>query len=272
MDLFTVQCNGISHSKLTCLAYEVLIDRLEYYGNEPSEAQKDALYEILGTYTFMAQGVISGRYAFPLATGLGKTQSIAAWLGALNYLGHDHISAAVCASKVEALCDLKRDLMEHFQVPESKIGLFHSYDFDRDKVGQPGFASLPSTSDHESKQIILVTHNRVRGKCGPERYNTFQGESRDLVIWDESLIVSDARAIRYRDVKGGLAWLQAIYEDTRDTRKREACEYLQLCLDKLNAELVRHRSSGCMIETATGVVPKEPHPYSMEADNKSFRY
>ncbi len=242
-ELHAKECNGVSHRKLTELAFRALIGSLEGYGNEPSDAQKAALYEIVGTYTFMAQGVLAGRWAFPLATGLGKSQSIVAWLGALNYLGHDHISVAVCASKVESLCDLKRDLIETYEVPEAKIGLYHSYPYDKAKVGEPGYASLPCTEDHNSKQIILVTHNRVRGKCGPDRYNLFQGKPRDLMIWDESLLVSDTRAIRHRDVKAGLAWLQAMLEGTKDNR-REACDYLQLCSDTLQAELERLKDGG----------------------------
>lgn len=228
---------------LTEEAFRLLISSLERYGNEPSEEQKAALREILETYTLMATGKVTGRYAFPLATGLGKTQSISAWLSAVNSLGLDHISVAVCTSKVEALCDLKRDLVENFGVPERKIGLFHSYLYGPGKLGRSGYASLPSTKGNDSKQIILVTHNRVRGKCGPEKYNVYQGRPRDLLIWDESLIISDTRAIGHREVKASLAWLQAMTDGTRDKR-RDACEYLQQCFEVLNGELERLTTGG----------------------------
>lgn len=233
--------NGICHWELTQLAFNTLLTILESYGNEPSLAHRKALYEIVESYTFMAQGVLTGRYAFPLATGLGKTQSIVAWLAALNYFNHNHISVAVCASKVEALCDLKRDLMK-WEVPEDSIGLYHTYRYDKSRIGESGFASLPSTDDHSSKQILLVTHNRVRGKCGPEKYNTFQGNPRNLLIWDESLLVSDTRAINYREVKGGVAWLKAVI--TGRDKRREVFEYLEACDELLSAELNRARKGG----------------------------
>lgn len=235
--------NGIRHGVLTSAAFRGLMDILKGYGNEPSEAQRKALYEILSCYSSMAQGALAGRYAFPLSTGLGKTQSIVAWLAALNLLVHSHISVAICTSKVEALCDLKRDLIER-EVPEDKIGLFHSYSYDKSKIGLPGYASLPSTDDHKHpwKQILLVTHNRVRGKCGPDKYNTFQGQPRNLLIWDESLLVSDTRAIRHREVKGGLGWLKAVIEGP--DRRRGVCDYLTVCDELLTGELERVRKGG----------------------------
>ena len=77
---------GAGDAALTQLAFDNLINWLKVYGNEPSPAQKAALYEILNTYTMMAKGVISGRYAFPLPTGMGKTTSIKSWLLAIHRL------------------------------------------------------------------------------------------------------------------------------------------------------------------------------------------
>ena len=45
----------------------------------------------------------------------------------------NHVSVAVAASKVEALCEMKRSLLE-IGVPESKIGLIHSKRYDLAKV------------------------------------------------------------------------------------------------------------------------------------------
>lgn len=213
--------NGISHEKLTNDALDKLLETLRKYGNSPSQEQIEALYELLGTYTLMAQKVTQGRIAFPMATGLGKTQSIVAWVSTLYQRGVKHISLAVCASKVEALCDLKRDLIEA-GVPEDHIGLLHSYQFDQSKADlymadkaplPPGYASLPCNSEGSRNggsdhQILLVTHNRVRGNGDITRFNLYKGKPRDLLIWDESLITSDSRAVRRADLESAVGWLK----------------------------------------------------------------
>ncbi len=95
---------------------------------------------------------------------------------AIRSLRYDHISVAVCASKVEALCGLKRDLIK--QWCHESIGLLHSYKHDPKHTGEPGYASEPCTDDHDQKQILLVTHSRVRGKGGIDLYNTYRGKAR----------------------------------------------------------------------------------------------
>ena len=111
-----------------------LIGNLNRYGNNVSNRQTKALKEILTAYTEMASGQMKGRYAFPLGTGLGKTQSIVAWLSAANEIGLlDDISVAVSASKIEALCELKRDLIEN-GIPKHMIGLIHSYKYSEIKA------------------------------------------------------------------------------------------------------------------------------------------
>jgi hypothetical protein len=107
---------------------------------------------------------VAGRYAFPLDTGCGKTQSVVAWCAAVHELRLPY-SVAIAASKVEALCDLQRDLISN-GVDPAKIGLWHSYRHETDKVAAacqgnaPGFASEPATDEgaHDRKQFLLVTH------------------------------------------------------------------------------------------------------------------
>jgi hypothetical protein len=102
--------------RLTELAFRILEEKLKAYGNSPGGSQLRALFQLLGSYAQMAHGQLKGRYAFPFPCGTGKTQSIVAFAQALSELegcaeSYDHISLAVSASKVEALCDLKRDLI-----------------------------------------------------------------------------------------------------------------------------------------------------------------
>ncbi|MDB5808904.1 MAG: hypothetical protein JWN94_1026 [Betaproteobacteria bacterium] len=211
---------------LTENAYQRLIANLQHYGNKLSDEHKTAMRELVWHYSMLATGHATGRLAFPLATGLGKTQSIVAWCAALHELNAEHVSVAVAASKVEALCDLKRDLIRN-GVPESKIGLLHSL---KDK------ASMPSTLANDDRQIMLVTHARIKGG-NLEQFAKYRGERRNLLIWDESLLVSDARAISKLDLESGLGWIAP-----RIGKDAEAISYLQTALDTLEAELTAQRS------------------------------
>lgn len=226
---------------LTNLAHERLMSDLVRYGNIPSEAQSAALRSVLETYSRIALGELSGRWAHPLPTGAGKTRSIIAWLWAVNQLGLGDISVIVTASKVEALCTLRRDLIAT-GVPSERIGLVHSYKYDRAAARAfledgrelpPNYASAESTEDHESRPFLLCTHQRIRGTRGIEPFNVYKGSPRTLVIWDESLLASDTFAfaddIIASDI-GAIAPLRAGWTPERDEAiayLRGACEVIQ---------------------------------------------
>jgi hypothetical protein len=121
---------------------------------------------MLQTYSSMACDETTGRFAFDLPTGCGKTQSLIAWCQAVYETRSGH-SAVIAASKVEELCDIKRKLIAK-GVPEESIGLIHSNAYDpalaekwkqtRDPsvlMGGGGvreYASLPKTTDNERRQ------------------------------------------------------------------------------------------------------------------------
>jgi hypothetical protein len=70
--------------------------------------------------------------------------------------------------------------------------------------------SLPTTPDDQlaNKQFLLVTHNMIRtGKKNVDRYNVFRGKPRDLVIYDESMLVADASSLRSWHVRQASDWL-----------------------------------------------------------------
>lgn len=237
------EANGISFHELTSRAFQIVTSNLILYGNVLSKLQQTALYELAGWLTRLAMGDKQGRFAFPLATGLGKTQSVVAWIAAVYWLEYHHISVAVCASKVEALCDLKRDLMSQ-GVPEDKIGLLHSYKHDPEKAAQgiPGYASLPATDNNASRPYLLCTHNRVTGKGGIEEFNQYQGQDRDLLIWDESLLKSEGRSISQVVMKSSLGWI----EPKRESRKgaKECMDYLHNALALIADEKDRLKEGG----------------------------
>lgn len=235
--------NGIAHAELTRAAFTRLLAFLESHGNRLDEKHRTALYALCGALTRMAQGKLTGRWAFGMPTGMGKTSAIVHWCATLHALGIDHVSVAVAASKVEALCDLKRALIAQ-GVSAEKIGLIHSYRFDPSKAkpGQPlpeGFASEPS--EGEGRQFLLVTHARVRG-CDLARINTYQGRPRSLLIYDESLLVSDAFGLPVRNLRAAIGFLRGMHDDS--PAHAPLIKFLSDCRMVIEGELQRQRETG----------------------------
>jgi hypothetical protein len=244
---------NIPSGMLTDIAYRKLIVRLEEFGNKPNEKHKQALKAILRTYSDMATGGRTGRWAFPLFTGGGKTQSIVAWLQAAHRITSQAggvVSVSVCASQVEALCELKRDLVEA-GIPKDMIALVHSYDAlpEGESITSPTiaakkkYASEPSTPFDlvDSRPILLLTHNRVKGKGGIEQFLQFNGQPRDLMVWDESLIKSEGKSLSYVIINSGLRWWQARYchSGAPSPMHARALEYVEKALGILQEELDR---------------------------------
>ncbi len=257
----------VPEARLSLAAFTRLAANLESYGNVLSEDHKEALMNIIGAYSLLASGRNTGRYAFDLDTGMGKTQSVIAWVAEVHAQGLPY-SVAVCASKVEALCDLKRALIQQ-GVPDEKIGLWHSYGFDLTKIEDaqhgraPGFASLPATTDHDKAQFLLVTHSRIRGGAQVAPRLSYLGEDRSLVIWDETLLVSDHRSIRHADVLSAIGWIapqiDALAESNADkVRRLAALRYVRDCEIILSSELRRQRGGHCESPTSVCLPAIEP--------------
>jgi hypothetical protein len=165
---------------LTFRAFDIVTANLSRFGNQLGEEHRTALMELVGGFTFLAFGLKKGRYAYSLPTGMGKTQSIVAWCAALHELGYSDVSVAVAAGKVEALCQLKRDLIVN-GVPPEAIGLIHSYEYQAGLTGElpNGYASEPPTRDNDDRQLcwlpILVSTRAISAslisiRVNPETY------------------------------------------------------------------------------------------------------
>jgi hypothetical protein len=220
---FSAMHNSLSHASITEPAFRLLVAELEKYGNILSVDHKTALMALVGLMTKMAQHKLNGRFAFGLPTGLGKSTAIIAFAAALAARKIDHVSIAVACSKVEALCQMKRDMIA-LGVEPARIGLIHSY---------PD-ATERSTED-EDRQIMLVTHARVRDSSKLAQFSHYRGKPRDLLIYDESLIVSDSIGLALRDLKGCIGYLEKKYDDSE--KHGAAVRYLQSCLDVIQAKL-----------------------------------
>jgi hypothetical protein len=242
-----IRANGMVDTEvLSNAAHARLVRNLEDFGNVLSPAHTKALSRMVGAFSMLAARHIAGRYAFALDTGCGKTQAVVAWCAEVHKLGLSH-SVAVAASKVEALCELKRSLIAN-GVPADKIGLWHRYKYapemaDKARRGDaPKHASEPATDGHETKQFLLVTHNRIRGGRSTELLNTYKGRDRDIVIWDESLLVSDHRAVGRAELLGDLGWLRPQVELLDNGNPKKAVgmftlDYLDGCMKCLEEEL-----------------------------------
>lgn len=216
---------------LTSTAFNILIGDIESHGNRPGDLQRAALLELLDTLSGYAYGTESGRQAFGLATGAGKTSAVAALIVALHRLGIEGVSVAVAASKVEALCGLKLKLMAA-GVPEALIGLKHSHG---------ATASLPSTGN-EDRRFQLVTHARVRGGNDGDLFIKHEGSRRAVMIYDETLFRSDTFAVSEFSFEHDLAGFGVVAKRAPGGKYAGVYSYLTKCGELIAQGLVSARA------------------------------
>lgn len=230
--------------ELTLATLGILVPRLQAFGSTLSRPHLTALAQIIGAYSHLAAGTFAGRFAADLPVGCGKSQSAVAWCAAVYHLGLPY-SVAIAASRVESLCDLYRDLVE-LGIPTDQIGLIHRYTFDQSKAdawmetrdpealsehGRVAYASLPATTGNDRRPFLLVSHNLIKGKRDVEEFNSFDGGSRSLVIWDESLLVSESRSVPHLGIRKALGfWAPEVEERSPEgSTSRATLGFLQEC-------------------------------------------
>lgn len=195
---------AIDAAALADTAHAMLCEELERRDNVLSPMHSAALFELVSAFSMYAIGEVSGRRAFGLATGLGKSTAVVQWIAACHRMGY-RIPVAVSASRVEALCAMRNDLIAA-GVPIEDVGIKHSM--------KPRQASVDSTGD-TSYLVQLVTHSRVRNdsldrKKGLKNYalfGTHEGKPRALMIFDESLMRGDGGSVNYARVNMALGAL-----------------------------------------------------------------
>lgn len=223
--------------------YELVTNQLENFGNSLSDAHRRSLMRLSSKYAEIILGKESGRWQYPLDTGCGKTESVIALCTSLNRLGMNY-GVAIAASQVEALCEVKRRLVEN-GVPEERIGLAHSYKHSSDGASGHGYASLPSTPDNRERQFLLLTHNRIRGPKELEELSYYGPDKRRLLIWDESLLLAEAGTV---DRVAFNAQLSAMLEHSKERRTNElsntALSYLSKCRSLFDAEHTAQSEDG----------------------------
>ncbi len=219
--------------QLTGDAHYLLCTELEKRGNVLAETHRDALWSLLETFTNYVAGTDSGRQAFALPTGMGKTSAVAAFIATL-WARDIQASVAVAASKVEELCSLKRELVR-LGVPADMIGLKHTVDS----------ASEPSTGN-ASFPYQLVTHARVRLRGGRDfdLFARHDGQDRALMIYDETLFRSDVLSVDAHLIKRAVSDLGLMAERVSSgSVSKLAHAYLAECADILLARIEHLRQT-----------------------------
>lgn len=181
--------------RLKTLAMDYTIHLLENHSNRPNQLHSEAIQLIIEGMASQLEGN-KARKAYPLACGLGKTTCVRGLLFAIHNLGLDY-SIVISAGQVEALCNLKMDLIND-GIPEELIGLLHSKQYNPDKAPDEAYASLPSNTEIEieNRPFVLVTHNKIKHpKTWIGTYLSYKDKRRDLVIWDESLLSGQATTL-----------------------------------------------------------------------------
>ena len=131
------------------LAFDLTVQTLEGRGNKLSAAHRDVLLNACIILESLANGSVQGRYVFDLPAGLGKTTLLVCWAKAMMAIGFDW-SLAVCASRVEELIDIQKELTSgELAIPEDAVGLWHAKEdaaVPRPSPGGTRIITVPSAS------------------------------------------------------------------------------------------------------------------------------
>lgn len=177
---------------------------LQKHNNKPNQLHSKALQKIIeGMASQLEEN--TARRAYPLACGLGKTTCVRGLIFAIHNLGLNY-SVVISAGQVEALCNLKKDLIDD-GIPEELIGLLHSKHYNPEKEPDESHASLPSNTEDqiENRPFVLVTHNKIKHhNTWIESYYGYKDKRRNLVIWDESLLSGNAISLSVLNIKNSI--------------------------------------------------------------------
>lgn len=215
-----------------------LLEALASHGNQISAQHKQALRELMDALAKQTMGLRSGRYAYALPCGAGKTLSVVALIASAHRLGLRR-SFTVAASQIAALGRLRRDLIEA-GVPAECIALRHSKTREQlqdlaAEAGDPELLKFLDDTGNEDRPIMLVSHARVRGSasCLVTRH---RGSPRNLVIWDETLFVANAQAMTLFEFKSACELITQ-----RLPRTAMASECLRSVATDIDEEIERQR-------------------------------
>ncbi len=236
------------------------------FDNTLSDSHDRALSLMLEGMVSQAFQIETGRLAYPLPCGAGKTQGVVALVRALHGVGEEvgqpfcGRSLLVAQNQIEALITLYNDLIKA-GVPAAAVGLVYS--------GEP--RSVLPTTENDRRPVLLVSHERVRGTGDAGKWDavtqyrprfassrpksrqedlmtptlpllgqvsltrTREGP-RDLLIWDEVLLSTHAFSITTEAAAGVTGWVTSSAKESSRPYRRECAAYIAECWSLIDAE------------------------------------
>ena len=211
----------LHREELTLPALHRACQLLTDFGSTVSAEHKEALEQMIGGFTMLATGELTGRHAYSLPCGSGKTVAVRAWCGSLIRADLPY-SVMITASRIEELDDIYKQLVAE-GIPPEAIGLIHSEpDVHRFTAPTPG---------NNDRQILIVTHMRLKKGGGLDHETLrYRGRTRDVVLWDEACIVSSSRGVGYQGLAGAIGWIEKVVDaGEQDDDRVKLAAWLRRC-------------------------------------------
>lgn len=234
---------------------------VDLYGIDVSSHHEKVLRFMLRDFALLTTGLKTGRVAWPLSPGSGKTQSIVAFIMAVDHLKlvspdtEKLYPVMVTSSRVQSLCELLDDLQKLGAVPEIGTSWVSITEYGAGSFGllysEPNKeATRPVSPNAEDAQFLFTTHARVRrarDESVTPRFDIrllaqWRGVPR-MVFYDESLLATDHWSIPKVNLFAALKSLDEYVvghnnDDRNQQLRLDAVRCLQgECLPLLRTEL-----------------------------------
>lgn len=221
----------VAHTDLTARAFASLRNFLTNKAkSNPTEAQLKVLFALMDNLSRLAFKETTGRFAWALPVGCGKTTSACHFVAEAVKEG---FSFVIACGQVSGLNDINDFLVHQLQVPQAMIGTMVSQDKLADVTGRCAF-------DGKEFPILLVTHARIHmGQDQLTRYWTYHGVERDLLIYDESLISSKSVITALDDIQSSFHNLRG---NIQDGDIKVSDEFYRQVTDLIDVFRVAHKS------------------------------
>ena len=174
---------------------DLMTDLTRFYGECPGDPQRNALHNIVWAMTCLADrrdyredsipklSPSDGmrRPTFDLDCGTGKSRCVVSWCSTNAKSGFP-FSVLILAEKIDELHSIYDQLRDK-KIPANMLGVWHS---DQRRKGPP----IHSAEECEARPILLISH--AKSERNPAWINLYKGRDRDLVVYDESLVVTQS--------------------------------------------------------------------------------
>jgi hypothetical protein len=215
---------------LTSMALSMAIKSIQTFQgastNRVGAAQAEALYLFLVDAAKKLHGVTTGRTAFGIDTGGGKSTAIAAFIACQWVAGHMRTRGlAVACNHIKALCLMRDKLITYAAEIADDIGLSHA-----DLTGT--YTPTNTPEELQARPILLATHARAKGgHKSAAIFTRYRDEDRQLTLWDEGLIGSKGLTLDWSNFERAIHNLDSLPADG------PALPFLQESRDRIAAEL-----------------------------------